>query len=428
MSLIIALTAGIALLVVLARPRAGLFLMLFLVPLQNLFLIGNGATLIRYVGLAVFASWIIHIMATRKSLRGLFTKPVVAPLFVFLTLCLLSILWTDPGLWQTDMFTYLQMGMWVIILIDLINTYGVLNKALVWVFSGALIGAFLSIYEFFTKAQASQFNPRGRGGFDDPNYSSAIFILVLPYVFYRVRYSNGLQRMAWLGSTLILLSGVAFTVSRTGLLAIALVLAGQYFKYSKAKTRVKYIVLLVVLILITIPFWPWGNIADRFSIGWSSSAYSNMRERTELLQYGWKQFLTSPLFGNGLTTPNGADVIHNVFLSMAVKLGIFGFLAMYWLWLTTWRSLKYAHARAAAQSQEKQAELISALQLSALIYLFFSLALSTELSRPQWLLFALGSICWGLVRDRQSMQVKKSKQFAPEIAQASLPLSIKSDG
>lgn len=424
MSPVIVLGAVVTLLIIVARPRFGLYLMLAMAPLQNLLLLDNGSTLVRYAGIAVFASWLIQKMGTRASLRALFAKPVVAPMFVFLALCFISVLWTDFGLWQRDMFTYIQLGVWSLILIDLIDSYGYLDKALFWVFVGALIGAYLAITGFYTQTQ--QYNPRGRGGFDDPNYSSAIFMFVLSYVFYRVRYSNGLQRLAWLGSAVILLTGVAFTVSRTGLLAIALIFAGQFLKFSKTETRMKYIVLLIIFILITIPLWPWGNISYRFSIAWSGGSNNDLGQRMGGLRYGWRFFTQSPLIGNGLTTPPGRDPIHNVFLSMAVKLGIFGFLSMLWLWLVTFRSLSDAYARAVAQLQEQHADLISALQLSALIYLFFSLSLGTETSRPQWLLFALGSICWGLVQDRQTAQAEKSKQ--PVIARVPRPLSRKNNG
>jgi O-antigen ligase len=336
----------------------------------------------------------------------------------FLALAFVSGFWSNSNLWQTSMFTYLQLAMWVILLMDLIASFQYLERALFWVFIGTLAGALLAIYQFYTQGQSWQYSQRGGGGFDDPNYSSASFMFILPYVFYRIRYDRGLLKVIWLISALVLLSGVAFTVSRTGLLAILIFLAGQYILYPNKETRAKFVFLVVILVLISMPFWPWDNISYRFSIAWSGGNDQDLGQRIAGLRYGWRIFTQNPLTGHGIGYLPGQDVIHNAFLGVAVQLGIFGFLVMLWLWLTTWRSLYSAYAHAKTSLNDKHLSLISAVQLSAMLYFFFSLSLATESSRPLWLLFALGGICFELVKEKQVEQTKHSKNLAQQVAHA----------
>jgi O-antigen ligase len=407
-NVVIAIGIGVGVLAMLIRPRIGLYIMLLIAPLQNLFLLGNGATLVRYVGMALFAAWVLQKLLTQSSLRKLLKDPLTPPLLAFLFLSFLSSLWTPSASWQVNMLTYLQLGVWVFIMIDLIDSLASLDRALFWVFAGALVGAALAIYEYFTQAVSWQYSQRGSGGFDDPNYSSAIFMFILPYVLYRIRYSRGGERIFWLVSAMVLMTGVAFTVSRTGLLAIVLLLVGQFMKLSKAKSRAQYMILLVVFVLITVPLWPWENISYRFASVWTGGGNQDLGNRTGNWRLGWQMFIHHPVLGNGLSLLPGQEVIHNLFLSIAVKLGMIGVLFMLWLWISTWQGLTHAVERAREYLDEKSAELFSTLQLSMIIYLFFSLSLSTEMSRPQWFVFALGSIGWSIVREQQKTpQVEK---------------------
>ena len=408
-------------LVAIYRPRLGLYVMFLLIPLQNLVTLASGATLVRVVGIVVFLAWVLNRLFQRKPLRTLFAKPILLPMLAFFVLAFISAFWSKTSLWQQTLFTYIQLGAWAIMLMDLVDSFEYLEHAMLWVFVGSLVGALLSVYEFNTQVAGWQFGQRGRGGFDDPNYSSAMFMFIMPYVFHRIRYDRGLQKLVWVAGAMILLTGVAYTVSRTGLLSILILLAGQFVIFSKTQSRLKYVLLVVILLLITSPLWPWENIFYRFSIAWTGGQQQDLGERVGNLQLGWKIFSRYPLRGQGLGYPPGQDVIHNTFLGIATQIGILGFALMFWMWLTTWRSLTKAQKQAAAFAEERQFNLISTLQLTALVYLFFSFSLATEVSRPLWLLFALGGICYSIVREKQKAQ--EPKRSPVQLSPARRPLS-----
>ena len=419
------LAAGLGVLVTLYNPRIGLYIMFVIIPLQNLVIFESGSTLVRLVGIVVFIAWVLNRILRKDTPQTLFAKPILPPMAAFFILVFVASFWSKSNLWQETMFTYAQLGAWAIMLMDMVDSFENLERALFWVFIGSLAGAILSVYEFNTQTVAWQYGQRGRGGFDDPNYSSAMFMFIMPYVFHRMRYDRGLHKLGWAAGAIILLTGVAYTVSRTGLLSIFLLLAGQFVMYSKAQTRVKYILLVIFLLLITAPLWPWGNIAYRFSIAWTGGSEQDLGQRVSIMRLGWNLFSRNPILGQGLGYPPGQDVIHNIFLSLAVQLGIFGLAAISWLWLTTWNSLTTARRRAAAFLEERQVNLVSSMQLTVLIYLFFSLSLATEAYRPLWLLFALGGICYAIVPGKGTVVSSQTSRAATDLTSPQDSLAVK---
>jgi O-antigen ligase len=392
------LAAGIAFVVVLIYPHIGLYVMLLLVPLENLVILERGATLVRVVGIAAFAAWVPSRLVRKELLRSLFESPLTMPMLVFLALCAISVLWSDFGAWRRAMVTYVQLVAWVFMVFDLVDSPRRLKQALFFFFLGAMVSAGFMVHESISGPAPSTLYYRPEGGQGDPNYSASTLLMVLPVVLSFVERRRGWQRLLGLASGVFLLAAVGFTVSRTALLVVPVLVASYLAMQSRHHSRAKLMLIVVLVLLATLPLWPWQRVEYRFT-------QVDLGRRFRRAEQGLQMFVKYPVLGRGLGKLTAQyDVLHDLFLEMLTQLGVPGLLAMIWIWAIAWRSLSKAQEGATMLQDEELLSLIPAIRVSVIVCLLFSLSLSTQVTRTLWLMFALAENCYrivaGVISDR----------------------------
>jgi len=411
---------GAAVVAVLRSPRFGVYLIMVLVPLQYLTGLDTGATAIRYLGWITFAAWASQKLIRKEAFRPLLIGPLFQGIAAFLLLCLVSVLWSPFATWRTYIFTYIQLAGMVIVLVDLVDSRKRLEALLFFLYLGTMIGAGIAISEYLNLFPGWEFKGRALGGFGDGNYSSAAYMFILPYVFFSINNRPGWRRAIGLVSVPVLWTAVAVTASRTGLLSVPIWLLLQFRRLPKRRHRILWILVVISITLLIAQFWPWAIIEYRFSTAWAGGTPQDLGGRVKHWNYTLDKFVERPIMGHGLSSALGTwerFVPHNLFLQVAVRLGLLGLLAMLWILMVTWRSISVAYKRARAHGQMETVSLLCAVQDSMLIYLFFSLTLDTATSRMLWLTFALGRIVLGLFGGVSSRSL--SARAKREIASAS---------
>jgi len=400
LDILVWLASGVALFVLVLYPRVGLYVILCLIPLQNLLIFEDGSTLIRFIGMVTFVAWAAQKLLKKEPFRPLLMEPLVAPMLAFVTICGISALRSDFHTWWSAMFTTIQLMVMVLILLDLIDSPKRLEEALFLLFFGNMISAGIIINALIRQSYIWSLYSYSRpeGGQGDPNFSSSGFLVILPFLFFLIRHRSGWQRLVGLVGIVVSLLAIAATVSRTGLLLLILLIASQFGTISKLSNRLKFVLVITLMFLMTASLWPWQQIEYRFSITWSGPETTTAGERVYLAKVALQNFIENPILGRGFGRMKWLyDPVHNAFLEILSELGLPGFVAFVWIWVVAWQSLAKAQKLASNLQNMDMFSLVSAIRLSLFIYLLFSLSVSNERVRMLWLMFALSEICYRLV-------------------------------
>lgn len=389
------LALAVAFIVVFAYPRAGLYAMLFLTPLVAFIDVGGDSTVVRYAGIVTFVAWGASKVVKREPIRPLLTGPLATPMLAFVSICVFSGLWSDFTSWRITTFSYVQLVIWVLMMFDLIDSPRRLETALVFVLGGALVSAGIVNYNSINSSATVYLWERSMGGRGDANFSASTYLMVLPYTFLLMRRRKWEQQLVGFASFGFLLLAIGFTVSRTGLLLILVMLIGQFLLLSKQESRIKYLLIVAFVVLAIAPLVPWQRIDYRFSRAWSVETGPDLRLRIQLVQDAWQTFIEHPILGHGLGAGgNRYSYLHNAFLQVLAELGLPGFLSMVWIWVTAWQSLSKAQRHARNLQTPEMDSLLPMIRLTVFIYLLFSLAVSNMHTREFWFVLALTEICY----------------------------------
>ena len=376
--------------------------MVALMPVQYFLILDSGATIIRYVGWVVFAAWIAQKLLYKEPLNSVVAGPLVKPILAFLYLCLISALWSFSTTWNVAFFSYLQLVLWVFMIIDLIDSQPRLERLLFSLLIGILASAYILLQEFLTRQAGWEFGTVAEGGFGDRNTTAASFLYGIPFLFYWILEGSLWRKTLGIASVGLLLVGVGISASRTNLLILPLLLVLLARSMPNLSHKAHYVLIACLLLTISMYFWPWAQIEYRFSDIWAGGTPEDLGGRIKTFDRAFEQFFRSPLLGRGLGSYRARYNIpaHNLFLEMAMQLGVFGLLAMVWIWVVAWRRLAAAHQRAQASNTSDLFLLIRAVRLSLTVYLLYSLSMSSQSERLLWFTFALSGVCYNLAHKK----------------------------
>lgn len=407
-------------LVIFLGPRSGLYFMAALMPVQYFLVLGSGATIIRFVGWVVFAAWAVQKLVQKASLRSILNGPLTRPILAFLYLCFISVAWSSSTFWDVGFFSYLQLVMWVFMVVDLIDTQPRLERLLFFLSAGVLISAYILLQEFLTRQAGWEFGTVAEGGFGDRNTTAASFLYVLPFLFYWIQWGNLGRKIVGVASVVLLLIGVGISASRTNLLILPVLLILQARSIPNPGRKAQYLLIIGILLAISTPFWPWAQIDYRFSNIWTGGNPEDLGGRIRTMGLALDQFLQSPLLGRGLGGYRMKYTIaaHNLFLEIAAQLGILGLLSMVWLWIAAWRHLVAARLYAQRATDERLSSLIRSVQISLIVFFLFSLSMSSQSLRLLWLTFALSGVCYNIAyRKPSDNAIAPPRRGSPTITQ-----------
>jgi len=281
----------------------------------------------------------------------------------------------------------------------------------------------------------------GRAGTDagDANFFALIEIITLPLVLAlaadtRVRWFRGVLY----GVVLVIIAAVFSSLSRGGLIALgAAVLAvtalpaRTFFRSSKQK-----LVVLLVLVGAAVGAYQFSGqaLAQRFQYvftaeghtgsgrlnAWRGAYTSIDRRPFQGLGYGAFQLNANQLMlqtpgvdlSNARLRPRGLEA-HSAYIGTLAELGIPGlvfFLGIFGSAALTTRRTAIAAARAGAAST---ARLANAVLISMLGWVVASIFLSSETSRPPWILIGISLALPKLVSDEVRRRQEPGRELRP---------------
>ncbi|MFN8451225.1 MAG: O-antigen ligase family protein [Anaerolineae bacterium] len=374
-------------------PVIVLYVMLFLVPLEGVYVSPEGATLTRYSGYILVGVWLMYKLMHHARIGVLFNHRIIKYTLFFLWLCGVAFFWSKPGLWLDWITTLAQILIWMIILLDLIDDRRKLTYALVALILGNVVSVALQLQEYSLYGELIYY--RASGGNTDPNFSSSVSVALLPFVFYGLTQAKWYVRIVCLAIIVWFLVGVGVSVSRTGVIGAILVLGLQLLVWMRYRyLRPSYTILLGGALLVVALLLPWDKITYRFAVFESQNIdITQIGYRGALAEIGIQRFVDNPIIGYGL----GRDfVLHNLYLEMANQLGIFGLVTMCLLWFVTWQNARFSINYARRINDGAMLALGNAMRLSIIVYAIFSATLSNERVRMLWLTFALAQCIYNV--------------------------------
>jgi O-antigen ligase len=408
-ALLLALVVGVAC----TRDPAALLGILIASVFLEIVTIG-GVTLSRVV--APVALLIVLAAAS----RGRATFRAGAPLLwvgAYSVWAFASLLWTTDLSGTAYLLASLAIALvYMLSFASLVSSERVLRIVLYAFVVGSVAVGVLAVVSFLGLAASGTVElGRASGAVGDANFFAAYQLVVLPLALVLAAQARTSGTRVWLYAAIVVnVVSVLTTLSRGGLITLAALTLAALVLPSRAVFRSpgqKAVVMLVILVGAGVALKGLsGELLPRFTqivsgqdsggsgreVLWSGAATS-VKERP-LLGLGFGAYPASAneliLRTPGVSLehfalrPNGEQV-HNLYLGTLTELGGVGLTLMLAMMASTFVWLRRTAARARAVGAELTARTASALTLSLVSWAVASLFLSSETSRPFWIIVGL---------------------------------------
>jgi O-antigen ligase len=401
--------------------RLGLCLFVFVSFLDVLPVpIGPAVSLTKGAGLVLALAWFANATARGAYRRDRFAaiSPGAAWMLAGLVaLAAASVAWAgSPGAAMAATTRYALNAVLFVIVTSVVRT----RRDFVWVVAAFVAGAGASAgYGIIVPPSAAGAGvERVTGTLGDPNEFAAVLVSALPLALALAAGERQSPRMRALslGAAILSVAGIALSLSRGGLVALAVMLVAGVMVAGRWRAIVAAIGLFVALAGVGY-FLFAAPVAARERVSSSEGGTG----RTDLWRVGWRMVEDRPLLGVGagnyatasiryLLRPgqlSRSDLIastpkvaHNTYLHVLAELGVLGALAFLGLIGFALASGLRA-ARAFERHQDASMEMLSRAWLVALAgVLAADLFLSAEFSKQLWVLLALGPCLLAMARAR----------------------------
>lgn len=397
---VMGLAGMLALAVVFARPRWGVYFMAFYVYAGLAFYLPGVVSMAVMAVIAVVAA--IEVFAAP---RERFDDPLFVTcvgLFVLLSLHSTMAAWY-PELVVGQMVKFFKALALALLIVHFTRSLANLRRLLAAVVLGAVATIVLGLINLQLGLYTEENVIRDVGVFrfsgmhPDPNEAAALMCSAIPLAVFFVREgSRRWMRWAALAASLVLVVGVFSTFSRSAIVAFAFVavaVAGREIRSRRGYLAI--VVFLVVAILVT-PAYYWARLGDMIRIA-SSNIYQDhsLALRYQALTTAWHLSLENPWTGIGLGNfvQRGAVgvisriVAHNAYLEMLVSTGVFGLLAFLGIFASGARYCRDAFANRSLPSGVRSLGYYSAVALGSVMV--SALFLSMHFTYPMWVPLAV---------------------------------------
>jgi O-antigen ligase len=227
----------------------------------------------------------------------------------------------------------------------------------------------------------------------NPNGLAFVIVTTLTFCHFLCPLSK-IGKLFYLGYLPVAMWALLLTGSRTGLLALAMVLAGIWWKSQHKLTIAAIVVVTAVSVFPILP----DDLKDRYESLVSSDTKNSATagERNTALKSSLMVASRRPLFGHGLGTSGEANAnfgtseqpAHNLYAEVAEELGFLGLLLFLGFMITLCKEVNRARANSDGDNpRELVRATTDALQVYLAMNVTFSLA-SYGLSGPEWYLMA----------------------------------------
>jgi O-antigen ligase len=379
---------------------------------------------------APIAVLVLIAAATRPEME---IRPA-APLFWAIAYALWAL---ASGLWTVSIggTTYLLASLAIALVFmfafaALLDSERGLERVL-YTFAGAALGIGLfAIASFFLGLSHNLVEGRSAGGTGDPNFFAAYQIVALPLMLALLsRASKRWQRALVYAAIVVIICSVLTSVSRGGLLtliAITLIVCAAPARSLFHGRQQKAAFVAVIVVGATVSFGAAANeilprVESVFRSSSSANAESEGSGRVEFWSAAWMSVKERPVLGLGFGSfpkvsnelivrtpginfqhfelrPKGSQV-HNAFLGTLAELGVVGLFLFLGLLISTALALRRTARKAGRAGKYFVMRVANALLLSLIGWSIASVFLSSETSRPLWIVVGLSLALPKLVPD-----------------------------
>lgn len=241
------------------------------------------------------------------------------------------------GLTRNWVSTFLQLWMLLWLTGELLDTPEK-HKVLMWVYSLVTVAsALIAIQQGHIGAKIG-LSTRASGFAEEANTAARYFIVGLLFLNYlRTVVNKSLPRLLVIAGIIVLILGVFFTVSRTGILLLFTSLALLIFLNSSSKYRFQLIIIFAIALFA---IWSMSdNIINimKAIVPSITQGVDTIGLRYSLWNAGWRMWLAYPFQGVGIGMyplrlrnfdPGfllGNKVAHNMYIGALAETGLVGF-------------------------------------------------------------------------------------------------------
>ena len=339
--------------IILYKPFWGVCLYVFLIPLEEVFILFEEFTVIKYFGIFILIGWILQFFLSKQKLY--ISKPIKLFLF-FVAWAFTSSLWASvPELSFHRWITLILLVGIFFLFYQIVITKKMLYYVILSNILGSLISGAFGFYHFLL-------NPNQRivafaeHGQPLSCYGMTLFLGIFYFLIISIFKSKKFNIFSFLLFLMLLISAFA-SGTRTFIVAFVaslLFLLWFFLKKKKSKKIIKYfavffIVIIVINLVMTPLFFERANRILNLSDQWAG--------RTDIWKVYGATILNHPIFGVGLENSSpffgkylriaqsqyGISVIrpgmwrreivdvHNIYILVWVELGIIGFVLFLWI-------------------------------------------------------------------------------------------------
>ena len=372
----------------------------------------------KIVGLLLFISWLAKVTSTRDERNDFMaTHPVFTyVLGVFVAWGGVSLLWAeDTALVQTPLLRYALNLVLFLIVFTAVRT----PKQFVWTLGAYVVGATAAAAYGLARppSDVAYYDiQRVAGTLGDPNELASVLVpaIVLAFALAIVLKRAPLIRIMLVGAALICAAGIFLSLSRGGLVALAVALVASVVVAGRWRPQA---LVLSMCVGLGVAFW-FGFIASDQQVDRVTKIQGGTG-RADLWNIGVRMINDKPVTGVGLGNFQTASVhyllepgvierdefivdqpkvAHNTYLHVVAEQGVVGGVLFVAILLFVLLCVLRA-AREFARMEEKGMELLARALLVALIgILTADFFISEQFSKQLWLLLGLGPALLGVAK------------------------------
>jgi O-antigen ligase len=399
------ISAGIAALLVFLHPFWGLCAFVFLIPLEEAFLITEKMTLLKIIGILVFFAWLAHILIKRGKV--MIHKPFFIAFLLFGVWGLASILWAQDTMVALERWvTMLLLIGFFFLVFQMTNNMRKLYWLILSNILGILVAGALGLYNFFTIGLSPQWRISAIINLEEGYYvqnpghygillALGIFYFLVGFFFRGGSFSQrALYFVAFCGLFIAALaSGTrSFIVSFTVAFLVLLWYLWRVRAWGKALSAGALAIIIIVIVAAVVPpyFFQrieslWTTLGDRgagrldiwkvFIIEIAENPILGVGLGNGPLCYDKYRMVAVDRYGVSLVHPgawsSGRDP-HSIYLQSWAELGAIGFILFIALIVSLARQIYNALRSVPLYSKEWQMGLVIALNFVALLVTGFS--------------------------------------------------------
>lgn len=428
----------VGIILVLSRPQFGLYFLIFSIPLESVFILGEGVTWVRVIGTFVFGAWILHMLLGRKSWRDLLSSNILKPAILFSIFAFASLLWAEHSPSAVGIIpTIFQLLGLSLLVIGIVNTQERLEWVIRILIVSGIVASSITIHQFFVQGVDRAGRNVATQGI---NQTAVTLVVLIPLAFYLFRASKlPLWRLVGLSYIAVSSLAVIVTFSRASLIALPIVLALQVLAMGRdgRKGLFRIVFIGVIAVGMVYAIIPWQEVLDSTSTITGEFEETRATEpdrpvgRVGLWLGALDIFYDHPLLGTGIgnfgfqfeqRTRNiktffvGFLSPHSTFFGLLAELGLIGIFLWGWLHMAAFRNLRRGWRSTSRARHGLSLILVQAVIFSFVIYTLYSIESVTHIHKLFWVILGLTEA----IRRIAIRQNQAASETAPQLSRQAL--------